>query len=144
MKRSDIFISILMGLFIFQSLWNVSAAFCAHESKTAVIEKYTTHFGHHESSDGDAGQELEVETQQIKSSISSLISADHIKITLDDHHDHLPSFSHFIIVEAQPQTERQFLIDNQSDRLNYMNNFYTSPHLDGINPPPEFVPLLAG
>ncbi|MEX8136605.1 cation transporter, partial [Acinetobacter nosocomialis] len=43
MPRSALFMSVLFCLLIFQSLWNVAAAFCAHENQ----EKALHHFGHH-------------------------------------------------------------------------------------------------
>ncbi|EPS1342658.1 cation efflux protein, CzcI-like, partial [Acinetobacter baumannii] len=37
MPRSALFMSVLFCLLIFQSLWNVAAAFCAHENQEKAL-----------------------------------------------------------------------------------------------------------
>ena len=45
MQRSAVFMTLLLSLFMFQSFWNVAAAFCAHEQPSEYST--LTHFGHH-------------------------------------------------------------------------------------------------
>lgn len=45
-KKSNIFITFMLSLFIFQSLWNVAAAFCVHET-LSTHSTTLPHFGHH-------------------------------------------------------------------------------------------------
>lgn len=46
MMRSTTWITVLVGLFMFQSFWNVAAAFCVHEQQPQSQQSY--HFGHHQ------------------------------------------------------------------------------------------------
>lgn len=54
--RSAVWITFLVALFTFQSIWNVAAAFCVHESVSSTHNENQTnqvstkHFGHHDTS----------------------------------------------------------------------------------------------
>ena len=129
------FISVLFSLLVFQSLWNIAAAFCVHENVTISLSNgYSSsanHFGHH---------------QQSKTCIDDahLPISDPFSFAVDDHHDHLPSFTQLILNEAHeayfyPITTdviRQFKID--------WSNLYQSPDLVLNSPPPMLSPLLVG
>lgn len=133
---------VLMLLFMFQGVWNVAAAFCAHESVINVTTQHATHFGHHQSQSCD----LASDTQQQKTKVfaDKPVVADRLLSFLEDHHDHLPSFSHFIMVDDYKETEQTFFNHYIQNKLFDWDCFYQSPHLGSLNPPPELIPLFAG
>lgn len=133
MRRKSIFITVLINLLIFQSLWNVAAAFCQHENlSTALVAQ--NHFGHHQTIDS------------CSDSMTTLSKTDHIDdakqlVFADDHHDHLPSYNIVSLTEA-PQTIADFEpLDLSSKSVFFWYNFYHSPDLIGSNPPPILAPL---
>lgn len=129
MKRPFIFIVVLMSLFIFQSLWNVAAAFCQHESSV----NHGTHFGHHQSLTSC------VDEHQIKNHTAS-----DTEKNIQDHHDHLPSLSHILIIEIQKELIQSTQFNLSPEPLYVWLNLYQSPDLIAINPPPLAIPLLVG
>jgi hypothetical protein len=62
-------------------------------------------------------------------------------LSLQDHHDHLPSCFHVVVTEAQQLLDTPVLRVQQSEQQYYWSNFYQSPHLSGLNPPPVLTPL---
>lgn len=146
MKRSGRFITVLLCLFMFQSLWNVAAAFCGHEkqlnqSSSVVIQ----HFGHHMAmnchQDDQTSLNLNnnLKDKHLSSSIYNL--SENLQ---NDHSDHLPSFSHFIVGEKHQQADEPILSDDLNAQLLDWKNFYQSPDLYLKNPPPVLTPLLVG
>ncbi|WP_217485913.1 cation efflux protein, CzcI-like [Acinetobacter sp. 10FS3-1] len=134
--RLATWITVLVGLFMFQSLWNVAAAFCAHEEQ-ASLQRY--HFGHHQNT-------LCTSDNRQPSYHSQL---DHLKqIGNDfelgeDHQDHLPSMTHLLVQDAKvmivlPVFETQVIPEF------YWKNSYQAPDLFQQSPPPEFSPLKVG
>ena len=132
LRRFSIFITVLLSLFIFQSLWNVAAAYCGHENinaKTSVL----THFGHH------IPENQQVDTQ---STLVNYQDADlPMPLSLQDHHDHLPSCFHVVMIEAQQQLDEPLLRVKEFKQNYIWSNSYQSPHLSRLNPPPLFTPL---
>ena len=126
MKRSRLWITVLLSLFIFQSTWNVAAAYCVHES---VTEPSVRHFGHH------AG----VDEATLKQSHKIFKYFD--QLSENDHDDHLPSMlyihSHPNLVEVE-HTKIDF---RQKTVYIDIHNFYQAPYLNSPKPPPTYIPL---
>lgn len=124
MKKKSVFLLILSSLLLFQSMWNVAAAFCTHEKGLEVSYSIQMHFGHHNS-----GHSLSV------NKVSQLLSSH------DDHSDHLPSFSPLILAEAVEHVPN--IVSRPSERENKTDwrNLYTSPDLGFSPPPPMLTPL---
>lgn len=146
MKRSSMFIAILMTLFMFQSFWNVAAAFCSHENLIELNQPQLNHFGHHQSD--LCPQDLQQVAHQhsaldLAQADCSEPHADQISFG-DDHQDHLPSFSHFIVIDRFQSTAALSLSAYVDVLQVNWKNLYQSPHLSRQNPPPEYFPLLAG
>lgn len=132
MRRKSIFITVLINLLIFQSLWNVAAAFCQHEnlSATSIVKN---HFGHHQTIDSCSDV------------LSTIANVDHTDTTqllfADDHHDHLPSYNVMSLTEVpNPITDFKALEINTKSVF-FWYNFYHSPDLIELNPPPILAPL---
>ncbi len=133
--RSTTWITVLVGLFMFQSLWNVAAAFCVHEERPQTVQSY--HFGHHQNTLCSS------EPHQDTHSIAS--ASEHAK-TLDvgeDHQDHLPSMAHLILEDQHFFIQKQHLIVDDCPNFHWKNS-YQAPDLLISNPPPEFSPLMVG
>lgn len=129
MKQRSILMTVMMSLFMFQSLWNVAAAFCQHESSV----NHGTHFGHHQSLTSCADEhQTEIHT-----------ASDTAK-NLQDHHDHLPSLSHILIIEIQKELIQPQQFNLSPEPLYVWLNLYQSPDLTAITPPPLAIPLLVG
>ena len=122
----------MLSLFIFQSLWNVAAAFCVHET-LSTHSTTLPHFGHHGAVRCEQNQttkHTQMQALQEKMQSSSVFAT-------DDHRDHLPSFAHFILSDVQ-QSANEPLFSAYVPRLEYL---YQSPHLSRANPPPVLTPL---
>lgn len=122
----------MLSLFIFQSLWNVAAAFCVHET-LSTHSTTLPHFGHHGAVRCEQNQttkHTQMQALQEKMQSSSVFAT-------DDHRDHLPSFAHFILSHVQ-QSANEPLFSAYVPRLEYL---YQSPHLSRANPPPVLTPL---
>lgn len=131
MSRLTVLVMLLAGLFTFQSVWNVAAAFCTHENQAVIQQTLTEHFGHHQLA------------SEHRSQHAKLLNAPQDSPDVQDHSDHLPSFSPVVTV-----AQAQMLIAHQASThvlLHYdWNNLYQSPDLFAANPPPVFAPLLVG
>lgn len=138
MKRSGIFITVILSLFMFQSLWNVAAAFCGHENlKIPPIQNVQSHFGHH------VALHCENDASHNKTAVyvDSQLSTDFLNNFQDDHRDHLPSFAHFIVADVQQQADQPKLMAYFDSTFIDWENLYQSPHLFLQNPPPISAPL---
>ncbi|MCH7335799.1 cation efflux protein, CzcI-like [Acinetobacter sp. NIPH 2699] len=127
--------TLLLSLFIFQSIWNVAAAYCSHEtiSKPTIA---VTHFGHHL---------LESSKDQVSSFTATEETVDIFKpLNLQDHHDHLPSCFHVVVISTQQQLDEPIFQTQKLEQKYYWSNFYQSPYLSGLNPPPVFTSLSVG
>ena len=117
MMRSTTWITVLVGLFMFQSFWNVAAAFCVHEQQPQSQQSY--HFGHHQntfSSDLEIGE---------------------------DHQDHLPSMTHLIVQNEKVDVFHPSSEVKVNPQFHWKNS-YQAPDLFQQSPPPEFSPLMVG
>jgi len=108
--------SVLFCLLIFQSLWNVAAAFCAHENQ----EKALHHFGHHAALSYEASQHSHTEKIEVEGTMHKA------PLSLSDHHDHLPSCFHVVIVEAQEKIVSP-LIQSSEPNNNIIGPILISP-----------------
>ena len=129
---------VLLSLFMFQSLWNVAAAFCAHEN---LNHGYTVtsqfHFGHHVALSCEQNQQhLHDSKQTVGIQMSEFISQ-----LDDDHSDHLPSFAHFIVADVSQQADQPKFVAYPESAFIDWKNLYQSPDLFLPNPPPASAPL---
>ncbi|MBP8006472.1 MAG: cation transporter [Acinetobacter sp.] len=136
LRRSSIFVTVLLSLFIFQSLWNVAAAYCAHEN-TNQQSTFSSHFGHHVP---NAVEAVTKHTQTSKQDTTDLP----MPVSLQDHHDHLPSCFHVVTPEVQQQLDQPMLRTQKLKQKYHWSNSYQSPYLSSLNPPPVLTPLLVG
>ncbi|OTG79662.1 cation transporter [Acinetobacter sp. ANC 5054] len=122
---------------MFQSFWNVAAAFCVHEQQSQLQQSY--HFGHHQNTlcVSDNHQYDHHEQSENKKTISN-----DLKIG-EDHQDHLPSMTHLIV-----QNEKFDVVhpnfEVEVDPQFHWKNSYQPPDLFLQSPPPEFSPLMVG
>lgn len=126
-QRSAVFMTLLLSLFMFQSFWNVAAAFCAHEQPTEY--RTLNHFGHHIPENLDVSEKHAVVADQDASDLP-------MPLSLQDHHDHLPSCFHVVIVEAQEKIVSPLIQSSESKQQYYWSNSYKSPHISKQDPPP--------
>ncbi|WP_201784118.1 cation efflux protein, CzcI-like [Acinetobacter sp. Leaf130] len=132
MPRSAIFMSVLFSLLIFQSLWNVAAAFCAHENQ----EKALHHFGHH------AVLNAYQSSHQAHTEQNDAGNTSHkAPLNLQDHHDHLPSCFHVVMIDVAKQAEVPVVHVQELSQIYHWSNSYQSPHLTALKPPPVLTPL---
>ena len=131
-QRSAVFMTLLLSLFMFQSFWNVAAAFCAHEQPTEY--RTLNHFGHHIPENLDVSEKHAVVADQDASDLP-------MPLSLQDHHDHLPSCFHVAVTEAQQQLLQPIPQIQQSQPQYHWFNSYQSPDLTGHHPPPVLTPL---
>ena len=117
---------------MFQSLWNVAAAFCGHE--TVSQSKGLHHFGHHVVDTSSCTTPHQHTTDHTASNGS-------VPVSLQDHHDHLPSCFHVVVIEAQQQLLQPILQNQQLQPQYHWFNAYQSPDLTGHHPPPVLTPL---
>ncbi|GMA10237.1 hypothetical protein GCM10025882_06610 [Acinetobacter gyllenbergii] len=131
MQRSTVFVTVLLSLFMFQSFWNVAAAFCAHET----VSEYSSlnHFGHHASEKKPIAEH--------RAAFDKVAADLPMPLSLQDHHDHLPSCFHVVVAEVQQRVNEPMLHSQDIEQKYYWSNSYQSPHLTGLNPPPVLTPL---
>ena len=142
MQRVGVFVTLLACLFMFQSVWNVAAAFCNHERiLSTVISKQhpiKEHFGHHVI----AAEHWQQHTSQGKNQPSEIKNA--LQEDRQDHSDHLPSFAPVLLeVDRQKALVPEYIGHTVLARF-YWSNSYQSPDLYQLNPPPVLTPLLVG
>ncbi|WP_407641617.1 cation efflux protein, CzcI-like [Acinetobacter halotolerans] len=132
MRRYAVFMTLLLSLFIFQSIWNVAAAYCSHET-TSKATIAVTHFGHHL---------LENSKDQVSSFTVAEVNTDLSKpLNLQDHHDHLPTCFHLVVISTQQQLNEPILRIHELEQKYHWSNDYQSPYLSGLNRPPVLIPL---
>ena len=141
MQRVGVFVTLLACLFMFQSVWNVAAAFCNHERLLSVVvstqQPIAEHFGHHII----AAEHWQQHSSQGKNQSSEIKNA--IQEDQQDHSDHLPSFAPVLLEIDRQTTSPQYIGHVISSRF-YWSNLYQSPDLYELNPPPVLSPLLVG
>ncbi|WP_369027681.1 cation efflux protein, CzcI-like [Acinetobacter baumannii] len=132
MPRSTVFMSVLFSLLIFQSLWNVAAAFCVHKNQ----EKALQHFGHH--ADLNVYQSSDhMQTEHV----GIVENSENAPLSWQDHHDHLPSCFHVVMTEVAKQAQTPVLHVHELSQIYHWSNSYQSPHLSALKPPPVLTPL---
>lgn len=141
--RSTTWISVLVALFMFQSLWNVAAAFCVHEEQKAqVVTQQGFHFGHHQTtlcvSDDKAHQQISVDDHTQTANDQFELGEDH-----QDHQDHLPSMAH-LIIPKEKNYQLPLALELRERPQFFWHNAYQAPDLLGQHPPPELSPLMVG
>ena len=93
--------SVLFSLLIFQSLWNVAAAFCVHKNQ----EKALQHFGHH--ADLNVYQSSDhMQTEHV----GIVENSENAPLSWQDHHDHLPSCFHVVMTENAQQAQEPLCV----------------------------------
>lgn len=143
MKRSLIFVHVLVSLFIFQSLWNVAAAFCLHETETQNIAQ-VQHFGHHQTMNCEpvSNPTTQISSVQV---VSDAAPFSHALagggFMFDDHHDHLPSFAHYIVKDVHVAPAPMLFKHPAVAPTFFSGSLYQSPDLSAVTPPPELTPL---
>ncbi|WP_218660539.1 cation efflux protein, CzcI-like [Acinetobacter pittii] len=132
MPRSTVFMSVLFSLLIFQSLWNVAAAFCVHKNQEMALQ----HFGHH--ADLNVYQSSDhMQTEHV----GIVENSDNAPLSWQDHHDHLPSCFHVVMTENAQQAQEPFVRVHELSQIYYWSNSYQSPYLGSLNPPPVLTLL---
>ena len=122
MKSSKLFITVLFSLFLFQSIWNVAAAYCVHD---VAKELAINHLGHHSHYKENTSQ-------------SFALMQYFDQIGEDDHDDHLPSIKYMyfclVLMKFECEKAQVHLKAIFFDR----ENFYQSPDLTSLKPPPPY------
>ncbi|SEL46746.1 cation efflux protein, CzcI-like [Acinetobacter sp. DSM 11652] len=144
--RSAKFATFLACMFMFQSLWNVAAAFCVHESDSTSTQSF--HFGHHQpvlcqADLSNKSPKSQIEKGFVLGDDQSVTLEEKAQIDVLDHQDHLPSMSQFILAVNENLPSSQHIEKIYQNHFLWINA-YQSPHLGKIPPPPELTPLLVG
>ena len=130
---------------MFQSVWNVAAAFCGHENTISSNQLISTHFGHHVALHCKQDQQQHdfefVKNNHSLVQVNELHQSSFLNHLGDDHSDHLPSFANFILKDVQQQSEQPKFRVNLEVAFMDWHNLYQSPHLILPNPPPALSPL---
>ncbi|OTG88112.1 hypothetical protein B9T31_00890 [Acinetobacter sp. ANC 4558] len=127
MKRSRLLITVLLSLFVFQSTWNLAAAYCIHE---ATDELSISHFGHH------LDYNNEVKSVDSSSKLTKYLS----QISEAEHDDHLPTVA-YIFQSSSEQLEPERVAQDVQTSFVDLKNLYQSPDLNLPKPPPSFTSL---
>lgn len=140
--RSASWITVLVGLFMFQSLWNVAAAFCVHESISKPALQQSYHFGHHQNTLCMSDQSETIFSGLDQHSQSQQADVQSLQLG-EDHQDHLPSMTHFVVQHIQTDMMQTFDMSLQKP-IFFWKNSYDSPDLTSLKPPPQISPLSVG
>ena len=134
MKRKTFLIQIFLLLFTFQSIWNVAEAACLHEMPNVPLFLNEPSFTQPNAQNNDTKQSL-LDDQKIYDFCQ--------KICFNDRCSHL---SNHIALELETQPyyndKPNFQVDIRHARP--WVNFYQSPYLPRLAPPPELSPLAVG
>ncbi len=90
LPRSALYVRLILFAYI-PEFMEYSSGICAHENQ----EKALHHFGHHAALSYEASQHSHTEKTEVEGTMHKA------PLSLSDHHDHLPSCFHVVIVEAQ-------------------------------------------
>ena len=93
-----------------------------------------THFGHHVPDNLHTSKQYSAVVDQDASDLP-------MPLSLQDHHDHLPSCFHVVVIEAQQQLDEPILHSLESEQNITGLTLIQSPHLSGLNPPPVLTPI---
>ena len=141
-------ILIMMSLFIFQSAWNVAAAFCQHEP-VDFSQVHKTHFGHHQVLEeclSHTDQSHSHDQAKQSNDTQNKLSENQLNLSQDhqDHQDHLPSMGHLLIQDTLAEIVQSNAFQMSRTPQFVWNNLYQSPDLGAITPPPLSSPLQVG
>lgn len=127
MKRKTFLIQVFLLLFTFQSIWNVAEAACLHEMPNVPLFLNEPSFTQPNAQNNDNKQSL----------------LDDQKICFNDRCSHL---SNHIALELETQSDYNDKPNFQVDIRHALPwvNFYQSPYLPRLAPPPELSPLAVG
>lgn len=156
--RSITWVTILVSLFMFQSMWNVAAAFCVHEDhNTQSVQPF--HFGHHQnllcdkekqfsqkhqhSDKKDSNSNLSTTSSHLDQKQLNQADIDSNAGKFTDHQDHLPSMANVILFKDTSLIQPSNLFVETVPEFNWINA-YRSPDLFELSPPPEHTPLMVG
>jgi hypothetical protein len=78
---------------------------------------------------------------QLKTDTANFKTTTHPAAIWMDHHDHLPSCLHIVVAETEQNALEPFRTGHLTRSVYDWANFYQSPHLIGLNPPPVVTPL---
>ena len=151
--RKTTWITLFVAMFMFQSFWNVAAAFCVHETNTRNVQTQN-HFGHHQTFLCQAEQNQQHNEQDLKNNNTQHLNSDHKNFDSandqsksqtieDDHQDHLPSMAHLILINAR-YLQASYLFTYVIKPEYIWDHVYQAPDLFLSSPPPEFSPLMVG
>lgn len=130
-KRSGLFMTVLLSLFIFQGIWNIAAAFCLHENSVTLPS--TPHFGHH------------VLTEQHKKSQHtqhpSMMQLEQYLGQMDQHSDHLAMVNYLHVASPEHALDQAQVFKLMQQVFWHPDDLYQSPDLNLLIPPPVY-PLL--
>lgn len=134
MKRKTFLIQIFLLLFTFQSIWNVAEAACLHEMPNVTSFLNESSLAQPIAQSNDNKQSL-VDDQKIYDYCQ--------KICFNDRCSHL---SNHIALELDTQSYYNDKLNFQVDirHARPWANFYQSPYLPRLAPPPELSPLAVG
>ena len=134
MKKKTFLIQVFLLLFTFQSIWSVAEAACLHEMPNVPSFLNEPSFAQPNAQSNDNKKSL-VDDQKIYDYCQ--------KICFNDRCSHL---SNHIALELDTQSyyndEPNFQVDILHARP--WVNFYQSPYLPRLAPPPEVSPLAVG
>ena len=134
MKRKTFLIQIFLLLFTFQSIWNVAEAACLHEMPNVPLFLNEPSFTQPNAQNNDNKQSL-LDDQKIYDFCQ--------KICFNDRCSHL---SNHIALELETQSDYNDKPNFQVDIRHALPwvNFYQSPYLPRLAPPPELSPHAVG
>jgi hypothetical protein len=172
--RSMTWITILVGLFMFQGVWNVAAAFCVHEKVESHATKSLTvssnlqkvqnnpqsvqHFGHHDAYLHHAHAEetaLSIQSNDVAvpapdaqlTQEHNAVSQQSIQALLDlSNDDHTDHLPSMghLILSKLKPLDAVIWHIHSKEPAYFWLNAYQSPDLFQHAPPPEFSPLMVG
>lgn len=142
MKRKVFLIQMLVLLFTLQNIWNVAEAACLHEmpsfQNTRVLNKMSV-----PSSTKNLNK-----FQKINDSKQDFVENKKIydycqKVCFNEKCQH---FANSVVIQLDTLADNQFKINIRLDIIQpyWEINFYQSPYLNFVTPPPELSPLVVG
>lgn len=142
MKRNVFLMQMLILLFTLQNIWNVAEAACLHEmpsfQNTRVLNKMSVQSSTenlNKFQDLNDSKQLLVESKKISDYCQ--------KVCFNEKCYH---FANSVVIQIDPLADQQFKTNIQLDVIQpyWELNFYQSPYLNFVTPPPELSPLVVG
>lgn len=144
LNRKSTLITMLLSLLLFQSFWNIAAAFCVHEETDQTSS--VNHFGHHQATichqdNRESGHQNSHQTDRQNLADKDLLNQQFNSMLGDDHHDHLPSYASVILIDVNHELVLPVSMETKIQPRVEWKNSYKAPYLNSLNPPPELPPL---